>query len=83
MQLEVNPNTVARSYDFLKQQEIIQDKRGIGYFITAEGAKTAAAYRRQEFMEKELPSLFRNMYLLGIEPEDLKPKYEKFKKQYS
>jgi DNA-binding transcriptional regulator YhcF (GntR family) len=83
MQLEVNPNTVARSYDFLKQQEIIQDKRGIGYFITAEGAKTAAAYRKQEFLEKELPSLFRNMYLLGIEPDDLKQKYEKFKKQYS
>lgn len=83
MQLEVNPNTVARSYDFLKQQNIIADKRGIGYFITAEGAKNAAAYRRQEFLEKELPSFFRNMYLLGIEPEDLKQKYEKFKKQYA
>ncbi|MFT3903787.1 MAG: GntR family transcriptional regulator [Niabella sp.] len=83
MQLEVNPNTVARSYDFLKQQQIIADKRGIGYFTATDGIKNAAAYRKQEFMEKEMPVFFRNMYLLGIEPEDLKPKYEKFKKQYA
>ncbi|MFT4094456.1 MAG: GntR family transcriptional regulator [Niabella sp.] len=83
IQLEVNPNTVARSYDFLKQQKVIYDKRGIGYFITSDGLKNAAAYRKQEFWEKEMPVFFRNMYLLGIEPEDLKAKYEKFKKQYS
>jgi len=82
MQLEVNPNTVARAYDFLKQHEIIYDKRGIGYFISGEGIKNATAYRKQEFIEKEMPLFFRNMYLLGIEPEDLKSKYEKFKKQY-
>ncbi len=80
MLLEVNPNTVARSYDFLKQQNIIYDKRGIGYFITIDGVKNAAGYRRQEFVEKEMPLFFRNMFLLGIEPEDLKQKYEKFKK---
>ncbi|WP_346236269.1 GntR family transcriptional regulator [Niabella insulamsoli] len=83
IQLEVNPNTVARAYEFLKQQDIIYDKRGIGYFITTEGSKNAANYRKQEFLEKELPLFFRNMYLLNIEPEDLKAKYEKFKKQYS
>ena len=83
IQLEVNPNTIARSYDFLKQQNIIYDKRGIGYFITADGAKNASAHRRLEFLEKELPLFFRNMYLLGIEPDDLKSKYEKFKKQYA
>ena len=83
IQLEVNPNTVARSYDFLKQQNIMYDKRGVGYFITTDGMKNAAAYRKQEFIEKEMPLFFRNMYLLGIEPEDLKTKYEKFKKQYT
>ncbi len=83
MQLEVNPNTVARSYEFLKQQSIISDKRGIGYFITGDSQKNAMAYRKQEFIEKEMPLFFRNMYLLGIEPEDLKSKYEKFKRQYS
>jgi len=83
VQLEVNPNTIMRTYEFLKQQEIIQDKRGIGYFVTANGVKQAIAYRKEEFTEKEMPAIFRIMYMLGIEPEDLTAKYEKFKKQYN
>lgn len=82
-QLRVNPNTVSRSYDFLKQREFIYDKRGIGYFITKDGIKNAAAYRKQEFLEKELPVFFKNIYMLGIELDDLKTRYEKVKKQYT
>ena len=83
MQLEVNPNTVARTYEFLKQQEIIYDKRGIGYFISSDGVKNTKLYRKQEFTENEMPTVFRTMYLLGIELDDLKPRFEKFKNQYS
>jgi len=83
MQLEVNPNTVMRTYDFLKQQEIINDKRGIGYFITPNAFKSAIAYRKTEFLEKELPTVFRTMNMLGLEPEDLAQRFEKFKKQYA
>lgn len=83
IQLEVNPNTVARTYDFLKQQDIIYDKRGIGYFISANGHKNAMAYRKHEFTENEMPSVFRIMHMLGIEVDDLKTRYEKFKKQYT
>jgi DNA-binding transcriptional regulator YhcF (GntR family) len=83
VQLEVNPNTVARTYDFLKQRDIIYDKRGIGYFIASQGVKNAIAYLRKEFTEKELPNIFRAMYLLGVEVEDLRSGFEKFKKQYT
>jgi GntR family transcriptional regulator len=83
VQLEVNPNTVARTYEFLKQQDIIYDKRGIGYFISANGAKNAMTYRKNEFTENEMPSVFRIMYMLGIEVDDLKARYEKFKKNYA
>ena len=83
MQLEVNPNTVMRTFDFLKQQEIINDKRGVGYFITTEAYKNAIAYRKTEFLDKELPTVFRVMNMLGIEPEDLTTRFEKFKKQYT
>lgn len=81
--LEVNPNTVARTYEFLKQQDIIYDKRGIGYFISANGHKNAMNYRKNEFTEKEMPSVFRIMYMLGIEIDDLKAGFEKFKNQYT
>jgi GntR family transcriptional regulator len=83
VQLEVNPNTVVRTYEFLRQQEIIFDKRGIGYFIAPDGYKNALNFRKLEFTEKELPALFRIMYILGLEPDDLKSRFEKFKKQYS
>ena len=33
--VEVNANTVVRTYDYLQGQEIIYNKRGIGYFNTS------------------------------------------------
>ncbi|HRP57773.1 GntR family transcriptional regulator [Agriterribacter sp.] len=81
VQLEVNPNTVMHTFDFLQQQEIIYNQRGIGYFVTAAAREQALAYRKEEFLQKDLPGVFRNMYLLGMDTEELKPRFEKFIKQ--
>ena len=81
MQLEVNPNNVMRTYEFLQQQNIIFNQRGIGYFVGMEAIKNATQYRKTEFMENELPAVFRNMFMLGMDVEELKPRFEKFKKQ--
>jgi len=81
VQLEVNPNTVMRTYEFLQIQNIIQNQRGIGYFVTSDGVKNATQYRKTEFIEKELPAIFRNIYLLDMDVDELKPRFEKFKKQ--
>lgn len=82
MQLEVNPNTVMRTFEFLQQQEIIHNQRGIGYFVSPQAYSNSIAYRRNEFHEKDLPSIFRNMYLLEIDLDDLRSRYEKYKKQH-
>ena len=81
MQLEVNPNTVMRTYEFLQQQNIIYNQRGSGYFVGSDAIKNATQYRKTEFMDNELPVLFRNMYMLGMDVEELKPRFEKYKKQ--
>jgi len=81
VQLEVNPNTVMRTYEFLQGQNVIQNQRGIGYFVSPEGLINATLYRKTEFIDKELPTIFRNIYLLDMDVEELKPRYEKFKKQ--
>lgn len=81
VQLEVNPNTVMRTYEFLTSQNIIQNQRGIGYFVSPDGLKNATLYRKTEFVEKELPAIFRNIYLLDMDVDELKPRFEKFKKQ--
>jgi GntR family transcriptional regulator len=82
VQLEVNPNTVMRTFDFLQQQEIIYNQRGIGYFVSSAAYKNVLQYRKQEFSEKDLPNIFRNMYLLGMELDELKPRFDKYKKQH-
>src|ERR1700712_1101749 len=82
VQLEVNPNTVMRTFDFLQQQEIIYNQRGIGYFVGAAAYKNALQYRKEAFSDKDLPSIFRNMYLLGMELDELKPRFDKYKKQH-
>lgn len=81
VQLEVNPNTVMRTFEFLQGQNIIYNQRGIGYFVSPDAVKNVTQYRKTDFVEKELPAIFRNLYLLGMDIEELKPRYEKFKKQ--
>ena len=76
--LEVNPNTVQRTYDFLQQKEIIQTKRGIGYFVADDAEEKILAFRREQFVEIELPNVFRNLHLLKIDFEDFKAKYQQY-----
>ena len=81
VQLEVNPNTVLRTYEFLQQESIIFNQRGIGLFTAEDAMAQATRYRKTQFVEKDLPLLLRSLYLLDMDTEELKPIYEKFKKQ--
>lgn len=78
VQLEVNPNTVMRTYDLLQQKAIIANKRGIGFFLTTDAVVQVKAYRKAMFLEEELPQLFRNIYLLDIGLEELQKRYQTF-----
>jgi DNA-binding transcriptional regulator YhcF (GntR family) len=81
VQLEVNPNTVMRTYEYLQQQGIIFNQRGIGFFAVSDAVSQAAKYRKKAFIEKDLPPIFRSLYLLGMDMEELKTRYEKYKEQ--
>ena len=78
--LQVNPNTVMRAYDFLQSNEIIFNKRGVGYFVEKQAKNKIIEYRRKQFLELELPVIFKNMKLLGMNFDELKSKYEEFSK---
>jgi len=77
--LEVNPNTVVRAYEFLQNKEVIYNKRGIGFYTTDDAKSKIKAYSKERFLGQELPELFRNMYLLDINMEELGKRYETFK----
>ncbi|GAA3993634.1 GntR family transcriptional regulator [Mucilaginibacter dorajii] len=76
--LEVNPNTVMRSYEYLQSQEIIYTRRGMGYFAQVNAAQNILKTRRAQFMDEELPLLFKKMKLLGIPVNDLQAQYQLF-----
>jgi DNA-binding transcriptional regulator YhcF (GntR family) len=79
VELEVNPNTVMRSYEFLQNQGVIYNKRGLGLYVAPDGCDKVKAYRKERFIQQELPVFFKNIYLLDIGPEDLQQWYEQFK----
>ena len=76
--MEVNPNTVMRTYDFLQQKSIIYNKRGIGYFADPQADDRIRTYRKERFLESELPEFFRTLYLLNISMEEIQERYQTF-----
>ncbi|MBU1221376.1 GntR family transcriptional regulator [Myxococcota bacterium] len=75
VELEVNPNTVVRTYQYLQEMNIVMQKRGMGMF-TAEGAqKIIKDNRKDEFIREELPRFFRIMASLELELTDLQKYY--------
>ena len=80
VQLEVNPNTIMRTCEYLQQYDIIYNKRGIGYFVAQDASKRIKQLKKERFLVNELPQFFRNIYLLDIELDELKPHFEKYKK---
>ncbi|QKZ12891.1 GntR family transcriptional regulator [Spirosoma sp. KUDC1026] len=77
-ELEVNPNTVMRTYEFLSQKAVIVNKRGIGYFPTSDANDRIRDYRREQFLENDLPIFFKNLYLLGIDLSEIETRYEQY-----
>lgn len=76
--LQVNPNTVMRTYDHLQGMEIIYNKRGIGYFVATGAKAKIIALRKEQFLKQELPAVFKNMKLLGMTFEELEKEYKKY-----
>jgi len=76
--IEISPNTVQRAYDFLQQKNIITNKRGIGYFAEPDATERILLFRREQFMQNELPVFMRSLYLLKIDIRDITERYDRF-----
>jgi len=82
VELQVNPNTVMRTYEFLQNQEVIYNKRGIGFFVAPDADKKVKAYRKERFLQQDLPVFFKNIFLLDISMEEMQRLYDKFKTEH-
>ena len=76
--MEVNPNTAMRAFTYLQDQNIIFNKRGIGYFVSDEGYERSLEMRKEEFINNELPELFRSMEILGFKVQDMEKLYKDY-----
>lgn len=75
--LGVNHNTIMRTYTELQREEIIMNKRGIGYFV-ADGSKSRIQEKRKtEFFNQILPEFMHQIEILGIKKTDVQQLIEK------
>lgn len=73
--MEVNPNTVTRSYSYLEELGVIDMKRGIGFFVNKGAKKIIITTRKKTFFERELPQIFKTMDILDISFKELQQQY--------
>lgn len=76
--VQVNPNTMMRTYEYLSSLGILYNKRGIGFFLSYDAPEIVRDLRIKELVEGELVDVFRRLALLGMDPELLKKKYEEY-----
>lgn len=79
--VEVNANTVMRSYDYLQAQGVIYNKRGIGYFVSVGARALILKLRKEYFLREEVDYFFKQISTLGITAKELTDMYQEFSKK--
>ena len=77
-QIEVNANTVARTYEYLQQSGIIYTKRGLGYYVASDARDTIVRMRREQLMQGEMDYFLGQLKVVGITPADLAKLYQAY-----
>ena len=75
-EMGVNPNTVMRTYSELQAMNIIENQRGIGYFVHPDAQKIILKGKKEEFFRKVLPEFLKEAAMLGITAGELKKHLE-------
>ncbi|MBP5513306.1 MAG: GntR family transcriptional regulator [Bacteroidaceae bacterium] len=65
-EVEVNVNTVARSFEWLQNQDVVVTRRGLGNFVNDGARQIVLGLRKREFFDEQVPEFFRTMKTLGV-----------------
>jgi len=79
--LEVNPNTVLRAYAYLQDTEIIYNKRGMGFYVGEKAQEILKTQLKERFFKDELPEIFKTMYLLDVNCNEIDELYLQWSNQ--
>jgi GntR family transcriptional regulator len=67
----LNPLTVNRALQTLSEEGLLENRRGLGLFVTPGARERLRAAERQRFLSQEWPRLRERLRLLGITAEQL------------
>lgn len=75
----VSVNTVMRAYEHLSSLGVIYNKRGLGYFVSAEAASVITRTRRRDFIDSgAIDRIFKQLHLLDISTAELNDMYNAY-----
>jgi len=80
-EMQVNPNTVMRTYTLLQEEGLLFNKRGLGFYVSQGAKENILSKQKRHFFESNLPELFKSMKLLDISWLDLKKEYDNYSDQ--
>ena len=68
----LNPLTVNRALQALDDEGLLENRRGMGFYVNLGARERLRAAERQRFLDKEWPRLRERLRRLDISPEQLK-----------
>ena len=68
---EVNRNTVLRTYALLDDTGIFENRRGVGFFVSAKAVRIIQTNEKKEFFTNDLPEFIQKVKLLKLNETDL------------
>lgn len=74
--LGVNHNTIMRTFIELQHANIVENRRGIGYYVTETAPEMIRQQRKAEFFANDLPLFIQQVKLLGIAQNELQPLFD-------
>ena len=77
-EVQVNPNTVMRSYEYLSREGVISNRRGIGFFLNEDALDKVADLTRESFFNGEIQLIFRRLARLKVTPGQLSQYYSDY-----
>lgn len=75
----VNQNTIMRTYMELQNKNIINNQRGVGFFVAENAVNHIVNNRKKEFFDLILPEFVKQVKLLNLSKEELKPLFDLLK----
>ncbi len=82
-EFEVNRNTLLRTYSLLSDAGIIENKRGVGFFVAEDAVDRIRTNEKTEFYANELPEFLNKVRLLKLTLFDLSELIQELEKNTS